>query len=360
MPTLHLQADRDVWPARARTAPVTVDRRRPTASPSDGRLGHDLRPSPDARPACRSTWVDTCPAYPGRRRARRVGRARTCAPKSPAPRPPARTLSAVDRRAAPIVEGVALSLPTGSAAIATLLSSPPQLGQFTRPADRPPSGSRLRQRLAVAVPSATRTPAPTPPTGTRPGCTSTPLKQATIAAPTIAQHGSGFVTTTAFPTLSAVVSRPLVESWQLYAGGEFCTTGARRVLGLPPGRRRRRRLAAGRRHAGPAPGADPSTCNTYIDGVTPSTLAVSLQAAAPLPDDSYVVYARAVRDHPSGSDADPTGTSAWTAYQRLAWVQLVGGAACAGLAGYARRRRRPAQLQRLISAKRRLRTPQTS
>ena len=62
-------------------------------------------------------------------------------------------------------------------------------------------------------------------------------------------------------------------------------------------------------------------------------MAVPFKLTSPLPDGNYAVFARAVRDHPSGSDVG-RGVNAWTAYQKTTWSQLIGAPGAPG-AGYA-------------------------
>jgi hypothetical protein len=244
-----------------------------------------------------------------------------CRSKSPGPSAASVKVGAAITPGGPLVEGVALSLPAGSSVVANYALAP-QVGQFVDPLTgaewSPYFGSdwlTISLRDANSAANAVY--------WYEAGLYVYTTKPATIAAPTIAQYNGGWVTTTQYPTFSALVSA-LVESWQLYAGGEFCTTGRVEFSVY-------RQADAGNGASPPAGVVPvmsqvvPFDLNAYIDGVTLSSLTVSLRAPAPLPDDSYVVYARVVRDHPTGQDVDPTGRSAWSSYQKLSWSQLVGG-----------------------------------
>jgi len=220
-----------------------------------------------------------------------------------------------------IAEGAVLSPPAASGVIASYQLAP-QAGQLLDPMtgqewNQPGQGGRLAS-LTFRDPSAASNAGYVYEAGVYIYTT----KPAAIAAPTIIGLNGGTITTTQYPTFSAVVSA-LVESWQLYSGGEFYTTGRLEFSVY--------RQADAGNGASPPAGVTPVLLqvvpfdlNTYIDGVTLSTLTVSVKAPAPIPDDSYVVYVRVVRDHPSGSDT-LNGVSQWSSYQRLAWSQLVGG-----------------------------------
>ena len=222
-----------------------------------------------------------------------------------------------------LYEGVVLAVPAGQAAITTLAQLAQQ-GQYTPPG-QPSSdwSSSYWPTLSIRDPNASAL-------WYDASWTYYTLKPASIAAPTIAPTTGGTNTTSAYPTLSAVVSA-LVESWQVWAGGEFVTTGRVEFSVYN---------AADATGASPPVGVQPVALqvvpfdlNTYIDGVTLSTLAASFKLTTPLPDGNYAVYARAVRDHPSGSDVG-RGVSAWTAYQKATWSQLIGAPQAPG-AGYA-------------------------
>jgi hypothetical protein len=137
------------------------------------------------------------------------------------------------------------------------------------------------------------------------------LKAATIAAPSAP---SGTVTTTQEPTITATVSQ-IVESWQLISdGSEFFTTGIVEMSIY-------RYADVGAATSPPAgavpvwgPVYVPYTMDTYIDGVTPSTKAVSFAPTNPLSNDTYVAYVRVSRDH-------PTWRPVFSGYQRCSWTQ---------------------------------------
>jgi hypothetical protein len=219
-----------------------------------------------------------------------------------------------DRQSAGLFEGPALAIPGGQAAITTLAQLAQQ-GALVPPGAptydwnaatwpmfsiRDPNASALWYDLWWTLYT---------------------YKAATIGAPTITPTTGGVDSTVLYPTLAATVSA-IVESWQVWAGGgELYTTG---------------RVEFSIYNAADAPGASPPVgvqplllqvvafdLNTYIDGVTPSTLPVSYKLTSPLPDGAYALFARVVRDHPTGNDSGK-GASAWSAYQKATWTQSVG------------------------------------
>ena len=218
-----------------------------------------------------------------------------------------------------IAEGVALSLPVSQSAIA-LYQTPAQSGQllaphvigFYGPREWPIALSQVCPSLSFRDPNAAANRAYIYEAGVYVYTT----KPATVAPPS---SPSGTVTTTQRPTLAAVISQ-VVESWQLLADGtEFCTTGLIELsiyrycdvgsATSPP--------------AGTSPvwsSTFPYTIDSYIDGVTASQLAFSQQCPVSLGNDTYVLYVRVSRDHPSDNPA-------WSAYQRSQWIQNVAGPA---------------------------------
>jgi hypothetical protein len=209
-----------------------------------------------------------------------------------------------------LYEGISLALPGSSSTIADHTIAP-QIGQFLNPALNAEWSSvqylpTLTFRDATSVTNRAYI--------YKAGVYIYTLKAATIAAPSAP---SGTVTTTQHPTLTATASA-IVESWQLIADGtEFLTGGSVEMsvyryddVGTatsPP--------------AGTSPvwsSLVPFVIDTYIDGTTPSTLAVSQQITDALANDTYVLYVRVSRDHPSGQDS-------WSAYQSAQWVQSVTG-----------------------------------
>ena len=189
-------------------------------------------------------------------------------PRTPAPGAAGVTLGAVNPASGgAIAEGVALAVAPGTAAAATLAVAP-QLGQLTNPmtgrewlaGDGTTPSLTFRDANALLANRAAAYEA---------GAYLYTLKPATMAAPSAP---TGTVTTTVYPTLTAQISA-VVESWQLIGDGtEFVTTGVGRDVDLPPAPT----------WGSPSPPANavpawgpvnvPFKLDTYIDGVTPSTV----------------------------------------------------------------------------------------
>ena len=205
-----------------------------------------------------------------------------------------------------IAEGVQLTLPLASSVIQTLAIAP-QSGQLLNPYTGLEWGD---PGVGGLLPSLTFRDASAPANAAyiyEAGIYIYTLKAATITAPSAP---SGTITATQYPNMTASVSA-IVESWQMpvefltrcrveFSVYRYCDVGA---AAAPP--------------AGTYPLwvlQMPVVIDTYIDGVTPTVAPVTVQCPTPFANDTYVLYVRAVRDHPSGVDV-------WTGYQRSQWIQ---------------------------------------
>lgn len=125
----------------------------------------------------------------------------------------------------------------------------------------------------------------------------------TLKIPTMSADGpTGTVTTTQMPTLEATISA-IVESWQVGTGLEVFCGGVDVDWYVFP-------LAE---VGDPPPVAPPGSAtpvfnkvrryevDTYIDGTTPTDLAVDIPLDEPLVNGDYVLYVRASRESPAGT-----------------------------------------------------------
>ncbi len=112
---------------------------------------------------------------------------------------------------------------------------------------------------------------------------------------------SGTIATTQWPELTATLAA-IVESWQVPTDLPSFMCGIDVEFSVYSGT-----------HTTP-PSADPvftftkeDVIDEYIDGSTPSTLAVTVESPMPLPNGDYTLFVRVSRRHPSG-------VAAWSSY----------------------------------------------
>ena len=137
------------------------------------------------------------------------------------------------------------------------------------------------------------------------GLTFYAVTMATIANPTAP---TGTVTTTSRPTCTATVSS-IVESWQVPSGLPTFMCGLTVLYMVYAGT-----------HAAPPTGANPvafwtvdDTVDTYIDGTTPTTKAISSACPVDLPNGAMTLFAYVSREHPSGTRFwSSAGVKTWT------------------------------------------------